>query len=207
MLVSIWRSSEASSFSWTFSWTTRSWHSETWFSLSISWWFSLRSQTTCDHSSSRCFCLRIRDLRADSLLDIILLCFLSLMRLSWCSSASSEVELLLKHDDCGLTSWTWWDGIWKLYNWLENRLSWNIDALFSVVMLKCEGYGDGFEGTRKWSPVTSPGCIVIGTLLRWDDFSRSLVGKVKWTMFVIEGEEKHEEKRFFIGCKSLIWPH
>lgn len=145
--VSIWRSSEASSFSWAFSWTTLSWDSETWFSLSMSWWFSFRSQTTCDHSSSRCFCLRIRERRADSLLDIILLCFLSLIRLSCCSSASSEVELLLKDEECGFMSWNW-GGSWKLYNGLGNWLNWNVDAVFRD-MLKLAGYGDGlFEEAR-----------------------------------------------------------
>ncbi|GER45270.1 snake venom serine protease nikobin [Striga asiatica] len=45
----------------------------------------------------------MRDLRADSLLDIILLCLLSFIMLSCCSSASSEVELLLRLVCC----WIW----------------------------------------------------------------------------------------------------
>ncbi|GER49241.1 mitochondrial import inner membrane translocase [Striga asiatica] len=57
---------------------------------------------TWDQSSSKCFCLRMRDLRADSLFEIILLCLLSFIILSCCSSASSEVELLLRLVCCGI---------------------------------------------------------------------------------------------------------
>lgn len=97
--VSIRRRSETSSLSRAFSWTALSWQSDTWFSLSMRLWFSVRSRTTWDQSSSRCFCFLILDLRADSLFEIILLCLLSSMILSCCSSASSEVEFVLRLDE------------------------------------------------------------------------------------------------------------
>ncbi|WVZ12109.1 hypothetical protein V8G54_016639 [Vigna mungo] len=101
MSASIWRRSEASCLSRVFSWRTLSWDSDIWLSLSIKLWFSVLSLTTCDQSSSKCFCFLILDLRADSRLDIILLCFLSSMMLKWISSASSEVELLLRYEEGG----------------------------------------------------------------------------------------------------------
>lgn len=103
-------SSDVSSLSWAFSWRTFSWDSERLLSLSSNWWFSILNHITCDQSSSRCLCFLIRDLLADSLFEIILLCFRSLIILLsvCCSSASSDVELLLLWlMDCGLYVGLW----------------------------------------------------------------------------------------------------
>jgi len=129
------RSSEACSFNWTFSWTTLSWVSQKLLSLSSNWWFSFLSQTTCDQSSSSCFCFLIRDRRADSRFDTILRCFLSLIRPRFCSSASSEVELLLMHEDGGLKSWRIWIWFWlKPYSWLESFGCWGVWMVFWIML-------------------------------------------------------------------------
>lgn len=124
MSASIWRRSEASSLRRVFSWRTLSWDSDIWLSLSIRLWFSVRSLTTCDHSSSKCFCFLILDRRADSRLDIILRCFLSSMMLNWISSASSEVELLLRHEEGGATNSRPEGGKWQFGKLLRRVLRW-----------------------------------------------------------------------------------
>lgn len=146
--VSIWRRSDASSLSLAFSWRTRSWLSDTWFNLSIRLWFSVRRRTTWDQSSSRCLCFRILDLRADSLLEIILRCFLSSMILSCCSSASSEVELLLRLDDCEvMSSWPCW-GIREFGKLAKSLLRWKFGCMLACIIPKFAGSWAAFSGAR-----------------------------------------------------------
>ncbi|URE30038.1 hypothetical protein MUK42_15930, partial [Musa troglodytarum] len=85
------RSSVFSSLSFSFSELISSRSLITRFSWSRSRRCTERRYMTCDLSSLSCFCFLIRDRRADSLLDIILLFFLSSAKLAWCSPASSEV--------------------------------------------------------------------------------------------------------------------
>ncbi|URE32919.1 hypothetical protein MUK42_14243 [Musa troglodytarum] len=63
------------------------------FSSSRNCRFAERRWRTCVHSSLKCFCFLIRDRRADSLFDIILL---SSATLGWCPPASSQAALLLR---------------------------------------------------------------------------------------------------------------
>jgi len=151
MSASIWRRSEASSLRRVFSWRTLSWDSDIWLSLSIKLWFSVLSRTTCDQSSSKCFCFLILDLRADSRLDIILLCFLSSMMLKWISSASSEVELLLMQEPEG--------GKWQFGKLLRRVFMW----MFGMSLCRRPKFGgtrNGFSGARKWTPLISLGTMV-----------------------------------------------
>lgn len=189
MYVITWRSSEASSFSWEFSCTAWSRLSETRFNLSISSWFTFRSKTTCDQSSSSCFCFLIRDRRADSRFDIIRRRFLSFITLTWCSSASSEVQL---HVDWGLNSWT--GGSWYK---LENLLNWYAGVLLWI-RPKWEGYWFRSEESRLSSCVNSLGCIFstgIGKLAG-RSFGLVYMGFLRYKKSLMEGERKVKRRGY-----------
>ena len=104
----IWRE-DTFSLSWTFSWRICWLLSNSWITFSESCWFAIWTCSTWYWSSSICFFFRIRDLRAESLLDIILLSLFSLMMLCWSTFASSEVVSV---NVFGENSWS---GIWVWY--------------------------------------------------------------------------------------------
>jgi len=140
-----WRE-ETFSLSWEFSWRVWWLLSSKWITFSESWWFMFWSWLTRYRRSSICFFLRIRDLRADSLLDIILLSFFSLEMSSCWSLGSARVESVLTDDVFGERTWS---GTWirELVKNLSKRLE--LDS----------GFSDIFAWVGVWLVDSTMGCI------------------------------------------------
>lgn len=142
---------DASSLSFEFSLRVLVWSCMTWLSSSMSWWLALRRWRTWAQSSSSWRCFRMRDRRADSRLDIILLFFLSsACWLCWCSSASSEVELHGRLKGFGM-----------MKSWIE-CMDWGPKKLVfmaAMLMVKWGWYGGKVMGAIH-------GCCMAGVRVR-----------------------------------------
>lgn len=129
--ITNWRD-ETFSLSWEFSWTIWWLLSNKLMSFSDSWWFTVCTWLTWAWSSSISFFLRIRDLRADSLLDITLFSLFSLIMLAGVSLASSKAEPLLGDTDVfgeNILTGTW--------NW---ELDKNLPEKFELHSGFCAGF-------------------------------------------------------------------